>query len=606
MAALSITTDAHNSPTGEQYHQNHKSDDETPVNTSPPSMGEAAVDNGDGELDGQDAGAFTDKNHMRTWRFYAILTSLSVTGLLTTIEGTIITNALPTITAALGGGNSFLWIANAYFLASVATLPLYAQASNIFGRRNLLLGAVAIFLLGSGLCGGSNSMGMLIASRTVQGLGGGGISLLIETVIQDLVPLRERGKYMAIVLMCSTVGAALGPLLGGLIASETTWRWVFYVNVPVGGAALVALFIFLRVNYQTEQTWKQRVKRVDFGGNAIFIAAVTAVLLALTWGGTVYSWGTYHVYVALILGFLGLFLWTAFEWTPRLAPEPSFPRKIVSNRTSTAALVVTFLHSIITYMSFYFLPIYFQAVRGQSPLLSGVDTLPTFAGIIPFAIMGGVLLSKTGRYKPLHFAAFIPMTIAFGLFSTLDANSSNAAWVCYQLLASAGAGCLAGITLPAVQAPLDESDVATATGLWSFVRSFGAIWGVTIPSTVFNNVCARYASTISDPTLAGNLSGGQAYEFATQKFLNSIDDATVRGEVVDVFTQAMRTVWYVGLAFALLGLVVTLFEKEVTMRTVLKTEFGMVEEKKRPELKDQASAGIALSTVGAHQAEQPV
>ncbi|MCJ1397825.1 hypothetical protein MMC11_001021 [Xylographa trunciseda] len=364
---------------------------------------------------------------------------------------------------------------------------------------------------------------------------------------------------MSVVLMCSTVGAALGPLLGGLIASETTSRWVFYVNVPVGGAALVALFIFLRVNYQTNQTWKQHVKRVDFGVNAIFIAAVTAVLLALTWGGTVYSWETYHIIVALVLGFTGLFIWTAFVWTPRLAPEPSFPRKIVSNRTSTAALIVTFLHSIITYVSFYFLPIYFQAVRGESPLLSGVDTLPTFAGIIPFVIIGGVLLSKPGRYKPLNFAASIPMAIAFGLFSTLDAKSSDAAWVCFQLLVSAGAGCLAGITLLAVQAPLDESDVATATGLWSFIRSFGAI---------------------CDPTLARNLSGGQAYEFATQKFLNSIDDATLRGEAIHVFTQALSAIWYVGLAFALLGLVVTLFEKEVTLRTALKTEFGMVEEKK--------------------------
>ncbi|MCJ1358496.1 MAG: hypothetical protein MMC33_008496 [Icmadophila ericetorum] len=598
MAASSMTNDVHNILIDEQYHQNQKSDDETPVNTSPPSTGEASADKGDGEV--EDDGAIRDKSHLGTWRFYAILVSLSITGLLTTIEGTIITNALPTITAALGGGNSFLWIANAYFLASVATLPLYAQASNIFGRRWLLLGAVGIFVLGSGLCGGSSSMGMLIASRTVQGLGGGGISLLIETVVQDLVPLRERGKYMAIVLMCSTVGAALGPLLGGLIASDTTWRWVFYINVPVGGAALVALFFFLRVNYHNDQTWKKRVSRVDFGGNAIFIAAVTAVLLALTWGGTLYSWSTYRIILALVLGFIGLFIWTAFEWTPKLAPEPSFPRKIVSNRTSTAALIVTFLHSVVTYWTFYFLPIYFQAVKGRSPLSSGVDTLPTFAGIIPFAIMGGVLLSKTGRYKPLHFFAFIPLTIAFGLFSTLDKDSSNAAWVCFQLLSSVGAGCLAGITLPAVQAPLDESDVATATGLWSFVRSFGAIWGVTIPSAVFNNECSKHAGTISDASLARMLSGGKAYEFATQKFLDSIDNPTLRAEVVDVFTQAMRTVWYVGLAFAGLGLVITLFEKEVKLRVDLKTEFGM-EEEKVPEKKAQGSANVALSTVGAQQ-----
>ena len=231
MVALNEGHDSHDSPVDGRQSPSHWSNDERPAN--PTSL--MVADESDSRAENQGAVASTDKSDLRTWRFFAILITLSVTGLLTTIEGTIITNALPTITAALGGGNSFLWIANAYFLASVATLPLYAQASNIFGRRWLLLGAVSVFVLGSGLCGGSSSMGMLIASRTIQGLGGGGISLLIETVVQDLVPLRERGKYMSVVLMCSTVGAAVGPLLGGIIASDTTWRWVFYINVPVGG-----------------------------------------------------------------------------------------------------------------------------------------------------------------------------------------------------------------------------------------------------------------------------------------------------------------------------------------------------------------------------------
>jgi MFS family permease len=241
MAAPSTTSnvDTYHEPADQQQHR--KSDDGTgaPVDISQPSINEGeAIADQHIVVNDQGAVVLTDKSHLLgTWRFYAILMTLSITGLLTTIEGTIITNALPTITAALSGGNSFLWIANAYFLSSVATLPLYAQLSNIFGRRWLLLGSVAIFVLGSGLCGGANSMGMLIASRTVQGLGGGGISLLIETVVQDLVPLRERGKYMAVVLMFSTVGAAIGPLLGGVIATKTSWRWVFYINVPVGGGA---------------------------------------------------------------------------------------------------------------------------------------------------------------------------------------------------------------------------------------------------------------------------------------------------------------------------------------------------------------------------------
>ena len=179
-----------------------------------------------------------DSTHTRrTWRFWAIIVSLMVTGLVSALEGTIITSALPTITEALGGGNAYIWVPNAFLLSSVAVLPLFAQASNIFGRRNLLLGAVAIFTVGSGLCGGASSMSMLIAARTIQGLGGGGINLLVETVVTDLVPLRERGKYMSIVYLGATVGATIGPFLGGIITDRSTWRWCFYLNVPIGGGS---------------------------------------------------------------------------------------------------------------------------------------------------------------------------------------------------------------------------------------------------------------------------------------------------------------------------------------------------------------------------------
>ncbi|KAH8897468.1 MFS general substrate transporter [Thozetella sp. PMI_491] len=517
----------------------------------------------------------------RSWRFWVIMAALSLTGTMSAIEGTIITSALPTITAALGGADNYIWIPNAYLLAQVAILPLAAQASNVFGRRNLLLASVALFTLGGGLSGGASSMAMLIASRAIQGLGGGGILLLIETIVTDLVPLRERGTYMGIVGIGSIVGATLGPFLGGVITDHSTWRWCFYINVPFGIVSFTILFLTLRVKYERSLTWSERFKRIDLSGNAIFVAAIAAVLIATTWGGTLYRWSTYHIIVPLVLGLVGVLLFTAFEWTQRLCPEPSFPRKIVSNRTSATALMLTFIHAIVTYWTYYFLPIYFQAVKGLSPTRSGVNTLPTFAGGLGFAVVGGIVLSKIGRYKPLHLIGYAATTASFGLFSILDADSPDAAWVCIQILGAIGTGGLGGILLPAVQAPLDESYVATATGVWSFARYFGCIWGVTIPSAVFNNECRRLAAAISNIEIATSLTGGHAYQHATSDFLSSIEDPSLRAEVIGVFTGALRTVWLVGIGFAALGFLVTFVQKEVELREELNNEFG-IDEKKAP------------------------
>ncbi|PTB65895.1 MFS general substrate transporter [Trichoderma citrinoviride] len=514
---------------------------------------------------------------LRTWRFWAIIMALGITGLMSAIEGTIITSALPTITNALGGGDAYIWVPNAYLLAQVAILPLAGQASNIFGRRHLLLAAVALFTLGGGLSGGASSMGMLIAARTIQGLGGGGINLLMETIVTDIVPLRERGQYMAIVGIGAVVGATLGPFLGGLITDHASWRWCFYINVPIGVASFAILFVFLRVKYDRDLTWSSRLRRIDISGNAIFVAAIVSALIALTWGGTIYSWSTYHI------------------WTPRLCPEPSFPRQIVSNRTSAAALVLTFIHAVVAYWAYYFLPIYFQAVRALSPLRSGIYTLPNVAGGLVFAVLGGVLLSKFGRYKPLHLAGFAVTTISFGLLSILDAHSSDAAWVCIQLLNALGSGMLSGVLLPAVQAPLDESYVATATGVWSFARYFGCIWGVTIPSAVFNNECRRLASTvITDEDIASKLSGDSAYQHATGAFLLSIQDPELRAEVIRVFTGAMRTVWLVGIAFAALGFLVSFVAKEIQLREELHNDFG-VEDKKDAAVSSTANIEVPSS-----------
>ncbi|KAG8161962.1 hypothetical protein KVR01_007727 [Diaporthe batatas] len=512
-------------------------------------------------------------------RFWAIITALAFTALCSSLEGTIITSALPTITQDLGGGNAFIWVPNAYFLATVVMLPLMAQASNVFGRRWLTLVSVALFTLGSGICGGAYSQAMLIGGRVVQGLGGGGIALMINIIITDMVPLRERGKYMGIVQMVSGVGAVLGPFLGGLLIERSTWRWAFYINLPIGGSSLVALFIFLHLVKPPPASWKDKMARIDFSGNAIFVASTVSVLIGITWGGQVYDWNSYRVIVPLVLGFVGLGLFVAFEWT--IAKNPSLPRAVLIDRTVVAVLGVTFLHTICTYWAFYFVPIYFQSVLGISAFYSGVDTLPLFAGLFPFAILGGNILAKWGRYKPLHLMGMAIVTVAFGLLSILDQDSPKAAWACIQLLLAIGAGLMIAILLPAMQAPLEESLVALSTGTWTFTRGFGTIWGVTIPAAIFNNECRVRADGLADQNLAKFLNSGKAYQHATQTFLDSIVDPSSRQEVVNLFRFSMRTVWYVGIAFAGLGWLLVWLEREVTLRSKLNTKFGLEEKNKK-------------------------
>ncbi|KAJ8133416.1 hypothetical protein O1611_g195 [Lasiodiplodia mahajangana] len=242
------------------------------------------------------------------FRVYAIVVGLGITNLLAALENTVVSVAAPVLLTDLDLGANFIWITNAFFLSSTAVLPLIGQFCNIFGRRYVMLSVIAIFVLGSGICGGATTGGMLIAGRTVQGVGSGGIIMVSSIVVSDLVPLRERGNMSAILISIFGIGSALGPFIGGAIVSSTTWRWIFYLNLPIGGVAFAVLFIFLRVGYSKEMSFWQKLKRVDLVGNFILVASTVSVLYALSYAGTLYPWKSWHTLVPLLLGFLGLFL----------------------------------------------------------------------------------------------------------------------------------------------------------------------------------------------------------------------------------------------------------------------------------------------------------
>ncbi|KAL4804622.1 MFS general substrate transporter [Aspergillus unguis] len=473
-----------------------------------------------------------------------------------------------------------MWITNAYILSSTVILPLFGQMANIFGRRWMLISSVIIFAIGSAMAGAANNTSAIIAGRAVQGIGGGGINTLVDTVICDLVPLRQRGKYVALMASVWAVGTTIGPVLGGAFAANVSWRWVFYINLPLCGLSLLLLVFFLRVAHPPRPAnttiWSQFL-RVDVAGNTILTLAVISILLALTWAGTAYAWSSWHVLVPLILGILGLVLFTSHQ-ASRFCPEPSIPLQMFRSATALCALWISFLQSLLLYYIGYFLPIYFQALKSLSAQDSGLAVLPITGAIAPAGIVTGILLAKKGKYRPFHFLGAICMTIAMGLFSLLDHTSPAREWAGFQVLFGVGSGMVFASTLPPIQAVLPESDVAAATATWAFMRSLGCIWGIAIPTTIFNTRAQRMLGVVSDPAIRKMLGDGGAYAVASEGLVKSLDGRPeVQAQVLQVYESALRWVWWMGVPFGAVGFLLAVPVKEVGLRTELVTEFGLQE-----------------------------
>ena len=334
------------------------------------------------------------------------------------------------------------------------------------------------------------------------------------------------------------------------------------------------LTAFLEVNWEKETKITTKLKRIDWIGNALFVGSVVAVLIALSWAGTVYAWSTFRIIVPLILGFVGFGIFLVYERT-KFCKEPTMPVHLFTNRTSLTAFILTFLHSTVTVWALYFLPIYFQGVLGSSPGRSGVQLLPTVLFLIPSAAAGGKLLARFGRYRPIHLAGYAIMVVGFGLFSILSATSSTAEWVIYQAIEAAGAGLIIPALLPVVQAPFSDADTALATSTWAFLRSFGLVWGATIPAAIFDNRFDQLArGRIQDPAVLALLTGGQAYERATRQFLDSLPHEIAR-QVSSVFLDSLKRTWQVAIGFAGFGFVLVSLEREIKLRQKLDTEFGL-------------------------------
>ncbi|TGO34060.1 hypothetical protein BHYA_0214g00110 [Botrytis hyacinthi] len=506
------------------------------------------------------------------WQFWAIFPGLCLASVLCALDSTILSTALPTITADLNSSSSYVWIINAYTVTFTAIQPFYGQFADIFGRKSATIIAICFFLLGGGICAGAGHTSMLISGRAVQGLGGGGLSILPAMVVCDLVSLRERQKYTGLIYGAFAIGTFIGPVVGGSMVEHIGWRWIFWLNLPIGGLALLSVILFFRVSHVRSGPTMSNLGKIDYFGNTLLIGAITSILIALSGTSVERPWESWQRLVPLLLGFMALPLYMIFENSP-FCKQPTTPLRLFSHRTSSLAFLLTFLHGILLYWASYFLPVYFQAVLKDSPQESGIHTLAAAIPMVPFGILGGFWIAKVGHYRLNQILGFALSTIAIGCFSILDQNSSTVVWVILQIVFAAGAGIVLTATLPAIQAPLPESDVATATATWGFIQSLGFICGVAIPSSIFEAKFRSMIYTIDDDGLKKLLRAGGAYEHASKAFITSLSDK-LQMQVVKLFVVSLKLVWEVGLAFAIFGLLASFFVQDIELRSNLETDFG--------------------------------
>ncbi|KAF8984810.1 hypothetical protein BGZ52_012106 [Haplosporangium bisporale] len=413
-------------------------------------------------------------------RRFLVFFGIMATLFLAALDQTIVTTTLPSIAKDFDNFEDISWVGTAYLLATTCTQPIYGMASDLFGRKRAMLFASGVFLLGSTLCGASQSMAMLIISRAIQGLGGSGIIALTMILVADIVPLRERGNYQAIVAIVFSFAAVLGPLLGGVFADKVTWRWAFFVNLPVGALAVTLLVVFLHMNRRKNVTLAQNLRSLDYSGIVLLIVSIVMILLGLNWGADAkYPWGSATILSLLIVGLAlgGVFLWNELK----VAQKPIIPLRLFKSFSLSMTYLDVFIQGFQFLGLLFFLPLYFQAVNGSSPVRSGVELLPFVVISSATAVVVGLLMSRWGTYKEFIVSGFALSSIASGLLILFDENTSSAVVNIVLALEGVAMGLVVNTTLLGTHAQLvDKADLALSTSLWTFLRTFGGVFGIAV------------------------------------------------------------------------------------------------------------------------------
>src|SRR5690349_11076039 len=443
--------------------------------------------------------------------------------LLAALDSTIVATALPTIVGEFGGLAHISWVVTAYLLAQTIVTPIYGKLGDLYGRKRVLQFAIVLFLIGSALCGLSQSMSHLIIFRAIQGLGGGGLMVTTQAIVADVVPPRARGRYQGIFGAAFGLASIAGPLLGGYFTTHWTWRWIFYINLPLGILALVVIAATLPSRSDRQQ------HRIDYAGAVLLAVALSAIILVTDMGGTTYPWSSPVVLGTAAAGLVALILFLVVE---QRAAEPILPLHLFRNPAFSVTSVVALIVGFAMFGSITYLPLFFQVVKGASPTISGLEMLPMMGGMLTSSIVSGQLISRTGRYKIFPVVGTGIMTLSLFLLSRLPVGASMARILAILLLLGLGMGLVMQVLVIAVQNAVDYRDLGVATSGNTLFRSVGGSVGTAVLGAVF---AARLAGELARTAPAGVSHGGSGMSLQAIAQL----PASARAAYGQAFTNAI-------------------------------------------------------------------
>lgn len=494
---------------------------------------------------------------------FLIIFALCLALFLAALDVSIISTAIPTISAHFNSSQGYVWVGSAYLLGNAAFVPTWGKISDVFGRKPVLLCSVAIFWIGSLLCGIANSMGMLIAARAIQGVGGGGTIVLPNICISDLFSMRNRGMYFGILGMVWALASAVGPVVGGIFTSQVSWRWCFYINLPVSGIGGIILFFVLKL-HNPRTPIKEGLAAIDWTGSLLIVGGTLMFLMGLEFGDVKFAWNSATVVCLIVFGFVTIGLFILYEG--KVAKYPLTPLRLFRHRNSVVSYGLAFTHAFTFMGGSYWLPLYYQGVLRASPLMSGVYLLPFVMSLSIVSAVVGIFIKKTGQYKLPISVGMLITVLGLGLFIDLGPRANWAKIIVYQIIAGIGIGPNFQAPLIALQNNIEPRDIGSATSSFSFLRQMGTSVSVVVGGVIFNNEMGKQQGMLQrelGSELAEMLSGANA-----AGSVNRIAELTGReGDIArGAYWNAMRTMFIVYTCFAAVGLTISLFLKQEKLK----------------------------------------